>query len=357
MFITFRNTDEYSKVILTYENRTYTIEPESEIELHFFAERKIFTVECVPPDFSDELNDDEKPTKFTEKMIYKLTKKFVKKIPEMAIFTRVTYEVAETDEDCEIILSDGAYSSCDGEIADLVFDMMPVAYVFSQAETNKGELKVTEVKSTNRKEYLKLQKKLMLWMDWGLILPELFMFVPKYAATKYYYTIDRYVSKLIKGFYDVTPSERAEIFRKKEQQLEKDEKGGCLTSLLKSILTVVILFALLIGIGVWASSGEPEVVVAQDYSSVVYFDETFLRIEGGLPEDAEKVFLEDFYADYPEADGTYDSDSHYVYLYKDSKGDRYLWLITDYNKLYDKYTTYEEYENPLVYKSTGVKEN
>ncbi len=353
MFITFRNTDEYSKVILSYENRSYTLEPMSEIELPFFGQRKRFTLEHRMPDFGDEFKDVEKPTKLGEKVIFKLTKKFVDKLPEMAVMTKVTYELTETEEDCEVVLSDGVYSSCDGIIADDVFDMMPVAYVFSQAETSNGNLKVVDVEITNRKEYLKLQKKFLLFIDWRLLLPDLFLFVPKYTVLKFY-SSERYVSKLIKGFYDVTPTERAEIFRKKEQQIERDMKpgmGGCLGLLLKSVIILAMAIVIFIGLASWASSGEPEVIISEDYSSVTYFDETFVRIEGGLPEDAEKVFLEDFYADYPNGDGSYDHISNYVYIYKDSKGDRYLWLIKDYNKLYDRGKTYEDYENPLVYKA------
>lgn len=354
VFVTFINSDEFCKVVVTCENRRYTVEPFGSIEVPLFSLKKEFTAELIFPDFSDEFNKAEKPVKFTEKVLHRLAKKFTQKLPEMTINTQVTYELMGNDGDCEVIFNSGGYSSCDGEIADLVFDMMPVCYAFAQAETNKGTLSVTGVKVLNKKAYLKIQRRFMLFMDWGLFLPDLFLFIPKYSAVRFFYASDFYISRLIKGFYKVTPSERAEIFRKKEVQLEKvNSKGGCFLDVLK----VLIFIAALIGIALWALSGDAEVVVSSDYSTVTYLDEIFVKTEGGLPQDAEKVFFGDFYADYPETDGTYDTNSHYVYLYVDSKGDRYLWLKTDYDNAYNRDKPYEEYGEPLVYKAIGENDS
>lgn len=347
MFVKFRNTDEYSKVILTVEKRTYTLDPKGEIEVPLFGEKKIFTADMLMPDFDDELQVDRNKDKIPAKIMKRLAKKLVDKIPEIVLLTRVTYELSDTSEDCEIFFSDGLYSVCDGYAADF-FDMMPVGYFFAQAETNKGTLRITDVKTVNRKQYLKVQRNFNLFMDWDMLLPDLFLFIPKYLLIKFYYTADFYVSKKVKGLYELSPAQRIEYICKKEKKREKVESGfGCL----KALLWGIIILAIIVAIGLWASGGESSVIVSEDYSTVTYFDETFVRIDGGLPEDTEKVFLGDFYADYPNDDGTYDHLSHYVYIYEDSNGNRYLWLIKDYNKIYDRGKTYEDYENPLVYKS------
>ncbi len=349
MFITFRNTDEYSKIILTVENRTYTLEPKSEAEIPFFGEKKIFTADILMPDFSNEFKVDRNNDKISERVMKRLAKRLFDKIPDIVLLTRVTYELSDTSEDCEIFFSEGSYSVCDGYVADF-FDMMPVGYFFARAETNKGTLCITDVKTVNRKQFLKTQRNYMLIMDWGFILPDLFLFIPKYMLIRFYYTVDFYISKKLKDLYRLSPAQRIEYICKKEKKREKVESGfGCM----KAILWGVILFALLIGVGLWASSGEPDVVMKEDFSEVVCFDEVFVRIEGSLPSDAEETFLEDYPVDYLGPDGEYDVFNYECHIYEDTAGNRYMWVKTDCKNPENKYKDYEDYENPLVFRSVG----
>ena len=135
-----------------------------------------------------------------------------------------------------------------------------------------------------------------------------------------------------------------------EEETEEKKKHGCLTGILK-VLLIVGVFVL---IGAWASSSEPDIIISEDFQSVYYFDETFVRTDGKLPEDAKKTFLENYSAAYPIGDGEYDEVNYYCYVYEDSMGNRYLWLQDNYDEDFDK--AYEDYENPMVYKSTGEQE-
>ncbi len=348
MLITFRNNDEYCKVILTYSNHSYTLEPKGELALSFFG-KVSFTAEIMMPDFSGELNVDRNKDKLHAKVMKRLAKKLVNKFPEMVLSTVVTYELTDTTEDCSIFFSDGNYSVCDGYVADF-FDMMPVDYFFAGAETSKGTLRITDVKTVNRKQFLRLQRIYMLVVDWGLILPDLFLFIPKYMLVRLYYTADFYVSKKVKDFYRLDPSQRIELICEKKRKREKIDKGsGCF----KIFLWLIISFALLIGFGIWMSSGEPDVVMDENYSQVVCFDEVFVRTDGGLPSDAEETFLEDYTVEYQRADGSYDILNYQCHIYEDSAGNRYMWVKTDCSNPtnYDK--DYEDYENPLVFRSVG----
>lgn len=351
MFITFRNTDEYCKVVLTCENRTYTLEPKGEIEVPLFGTKKIFTAEVFMPDFSDDLQTERNKDRFSKKVIKKLAKKFLNKLPELALRAKVTYELENTENDSEIFFGEGAYSSCDGYVADF-FDMMPVGYFFALAETNCGKLKVVKVETVNRKQYLKVQRNFNLFMDWGLILPDLFLFIPKYFLVKFYYTSDFYVSKTVKDLYKLSPAERIELFNKKEKKHEKVENGfGCL----KALLWGLAVLAVLVGLSVWALNREPDVVMNEDFSEVVCFDEVFVRTDGGLPSDAKETFLEDYAVDYHDPDGGYDRFSYQCHIYEDAQGNRYMWVKPDCDDSVNYDKDYEDYENPLVFRSTGDK--
>lgn len=346
MYVTFKNQNEYNRVKLDFNNQTYIIAPSSELQLPSFDGKAIFTAETLLPDFSDDLKEAKESDKLSERVIGKLAGKLIKNLDKWAVSVRITYELEAAAEDAVILFEEGAYSACDGFMADYFFDMLPIAFVFARAEAVTGKLKVTDLKSINRKQYLKLARRFMLFMDWGMILPDLLFFVPKYIALLYF-TSQFYISGLIKGLYKLSFSERTEKFRIKEEKLEKEsEKSGCLVSVLK----VLIFFAVLIGIFCWVTSDEPEIIVSQDYSSVEYYDEVFVRTDT-MPSDVKKVFLENFYADYPEADGSYDSYSHYCYIYEDSEGNRYMWLQTDYDDVNNRDKQYTDYENPLIYKA------
>ena len=78
MLITFRNNDEYCKVILTYSNHSYTLEPKGELALSFFG-KVSFTAEIMMPDFSGELNVDRNKDKLHAKVMKRLAKKLVNK--------------------------------------------------------------------------------------------------------------------------------------------------------------------------------------------------------------------------------------------------------------------------------------
>lgn len=350
MYITFKNQDEYNRVKLDFQNQTYMIAPLSELQLPSFDGKAVFAAETLMPDFSDDLKEANESDKRSERIIGKLAGKLLKNLDKCALFAKITYELEADGEDVVILFEEGAYSVCDGIIADDFFDMVPVLYAFARAEAVRGKLKVTNVQAVNLKQYRKLARRFLLFLDWGLILPNLLFFIPKYIVLLYF-SSQAYISRLIKGFYQLSFSERTEKFRVKEEKFEKDEKkSGCLIPILK----VILFLAALIGICVWAMSGESEIIVSQDYSSVEYYDEVFVRTDT-MPSDVKKVFLESFYADYPEDDGSYDSYSHYCYIYEDSAGNRYMWLQTDYDNVNNRDKQYSDYENPLIYKS--VNEN
>ncbi|MBQ5323516.1 MAG: hypothetical protein J6J07_08775, partial [Oscillospiraceae bacterium] len=100
-------------------------------------------------------------------------------------------------------------------------------------------------------------------------------------------------------------------------------------------------------------ASEPEVLIAEDLSRVVCFDETFIRTDVGLPPDAEKSFLEDYNAFYPLPDGEYDTENYYCYIYETPDGTRYMWLKDNCTDPKNDKREYQDYESPLVFQSEG----
>lgn len=336
---------------VTVENQKHIIDPEASLEVFCRSQRVEFEVQMAVFEelisAADELKTEKESYRLKDKILAKLAVKLAEKLPEAVLDLSVKYEVNFSCADNALVnLYDGAYSVCDGKIADF-FDMVPVIYAFPRAEADTEEIRVVDAAAVNRKEFLKLVRNLLLFLHWGVL--EMIFFVPEYLSVRFA-SSHYFFRKLIIGFYDKTAEERDGLLREKEQTYEAEEKkGGCL----KTFIKVVIVLLILGGIIAWALSGEPDVIISEDLSSVICFDEKFVRIDGGLPSDAEDVFLEDYYAYYPLEDGEYDSDSYYCYIYETPDGMRYMWLKDNCRSEESEDMGYEDYADPLVYKSVG----
>lgn len=251
MNVTFRNLSSDSTVILSVGNSTYPLKPESEIYIPYLNSGASFTAEIKPVDLLEDFEEDSEGENFKERILYKLTKKFAEKLPELQIYTAVTYELKSTCDDVTVEFKDTSDASCVGNVCDF-FDMVPVAYSFAKAETAFGTLTVTDVKTTNKKQYLKLLRKVLLFIDWGLIFPDLFFFIPKYLVTKML-SSNWYIAKRIKKLYEMSPEERIGYLHKREKELDaQSENSGCLMDILK----VLIVFLFIAALFIWANSSE-----------------------------------------------------------------------------------------------------
>lgn len=352
MYITFNNNRATSRIMVSAENQKQIICPGESADIFFNGEKNEFIVQTLAfnelNDAVNEFDNDNKNESFKDRVLFKLTKKFIQKMPEIVLDTSVKYEFVCADlKNSAVNLCEGTYSVCDGKIADF-FELMPVGFVFARAETECGEINVIDVTANNRKSFLKLMRNLLLFSHIGIIFVDLFLLIPEYLLIKLL-SSHFFIKRLFAGFYGKTADERDIIFSEKEKQYEMEEKGGCLGSIVK-----VIIFLLIFGgICFWVITSEPDVIISEDFQSVICFDETFLKIDGGLPADAEKSFLEDYTAYYPTDDeGGYDMDNYYCYIYETPDGTRYMWLKDNCSKEENADKDYNDYENPLVYKST-----
>lgn len=350
MYITFKNNSTTAAMIVIAENTKHVINPEESVEVLFTNEKAEFTTQTLLfkelIDAVNELDNETENKSFKDRILAKLAKKFFGKMPEAFLDISVKYELICPDfQDTVVNLYDGEYSVCDGKIASFL-DFMPVAILFSRAEADNSLIKVLDVMATNRKKYMKLTRNILLLAHSSFIFIELFTFIPEYFTIKFL-SSQFYIKRLVIGLYNKNVAERARIFEEKQQKYEKEEKSGCLGSIIKCLILLLIIG----GICYRSITSEPDVIVSEDFKSVICFDETFVKIDGELPQDAKKTFLEEYNAYYILPDGGYDMDNYYCYIYEDSAGTRYMWLKDSCSEKENADKEYDEYENPLVYKS------
>ncbi len=354
MYVTFKNNSASAKMFVALQGQKYIIPPQTVVEVFVQSENFQFLAETSAMDelidAVNEINDNDKNDSLKDRILTKFAKfakKAAQKLPDTVLITSVKYEIKGADcSNIVVNLNDGVRAVCSGSLADLL-DLVPLIYVFPRAETESGSIRIADVNITNRKKFLKLVRNLLLFMHSGLTAINLLFFIPEYLLVKLL-SSKFYIKAWLSGLYRKTFDKRELILKKAEERYERNEK-----KLFSPALKAFIIIAVVCGVLVWGITSEPDVVVSEDFQSVVCFEETFVKIGSGLPSDAEEVFLEDYSAFYPLADGEYDMDNYYCYIYETPDGTRYMWLKDNCSNKENDNKNYEDYENPLVYKSIG----
>lgn len=348
MYLIVNNKIELQSILVSCGGQKATVAPGESAEIPVFGNKIELTAEASAIDLLDGF-EEEKPETFKERVLMKLAKKFAEKVPDIGLNLKVTYEINNISGDVNIDFTEGCDVSGDNKIAEF-FDLMPVGYMFPHIIASEGTVTVKKAEPTNKKKFLRLYRNLLLFVNSGLILVDWFFFIPEYLYINLQAS-DSVIKKKLNKLYSMSVPERILYMDKiTEEETEEKKKHGCLTGILK-VLLIVGVFVL---IGAWANSSEPDIIISEDFQSVYYFDEIFVRTDGKLPEDAKKAFLENYSAAYPLGDGEYDEENYYCFVYEDSNGNRYMWLQDNYNEDFDK--EYKDYENPMVYKSIGEQE-
>lgn len=351
MYVTFKNNSTTAKMSVTIQDQKYIIPSESVVEAFVQSENFQFLAETSSMDelidAVNEIDDSDKNDSLKNRILTKLAKKAAQKLPDTVLNASVKYEIKGSDCSGIVInLTDGLRGVCNGSLADFL-DLVPLIYVFPRAESESGIVRIADVNITNRKKFLKLVRNLLLFMHSGLSVINLLFFVPEYLLVKLL-SSKFYIKAWLSALYRKTFDKRELILQKAEERYERNEK-----KLFPPVLKAFIVIAVVFGIIAWGITSEPDVIVSEDFKSVVCFEETFVKTDGGLPADAEEVFLENYSAFYPLADGEYDMDNYYCYIYETPDGTRYMWLKDNCSDKENQNKDYADYENPLVYKSVG----
>ena len=212
MNITFENSSIDQAVKIEINNTSYIIKENSTFEITTTDNQTVFTAELLPVDFSAAFGENVKPEGLKERFLYKASKKFTEKIPDMGLSVAVTYEFSTNYNNVLIEILEEVYSVADGEVADF-FDMTPIAYSFPRMESNFGDLNICDTHTTNRKNFLRLYRTAQLFLDY-------FFFIEIYALAMYY-SSDKYVKRMISKLYSMSYSERSKIIEDKTTESEK----------------------------------------------------------------------------------------------------------------------------------------
>lgn len=291
MYVTFKNNSTSTTMVVCAENRQLTIAPGTSAEIFCKSDRIIFEAQTAAiEEFEEKINDiddNDKDDSLKDRIFTKLFKKAAKKLTSAVLDTSVKYEAKFTDSQSPVVnLFDSEYSVCDGRFAEF-WDMVPVGFIFARAECMCGEIRVIDATATNRKNFLKLMRNLLLFVHWGIFL-DLFLFIPDYLTIRFL-SSHLFVKHLFIRLYKKPVNKRGEILYKKSLQNENTlNESGYLPSIIKVILLLLIIG----GICWWAVSGEAEAAAPENLYTATCFSESHTKIITELSEVRyEKYFL------------------------------------------------------------------
>ena len=350
MFVTFRNNSSDTSIRLNVSGSEFILAGQSCVNVPVDDSAVVFFAEMLPADFSDPFDGEETPKKLKDRIFFKLAKKFAEKIPELGLYSTCEYRLTEITDGMTVELYDSGYGILDGTLSQWLFEMVPIIFTFARAEVLCGKLKFVRAKLVNRKKFLKIVRNLLIFLDLELFLPNLIFFIPKYIIERFLAT-EICLTLIMKRLYSMPVTDRVHKINSNLKKPDITTKRSFLSVAVRCIVAVAVIYA----IGYFLVSSDPDVIVSTDLKTVECYDEVFVQIPDGLPDDAEKVLFQNYYAYYQINDDEYVSDKYYCYIYEDAEGERYMWLKDGCDLPENENKEYDDYDKPLVYKSTGER--
>lgn len=255
MFITFRNNSAASSIKLKINDTAYLLEPGNNAEVSVYDDVVSFSAETLPENLTAGWDTEETTKNLKDRILHKLAKKFVEKIPELGLYSVCDYELSEITNGMTVEFYDGGYSILDGKISDFLFEMVPIIFTFARAEVMSGKLKFRRAKLVNRKKFLKIVRNLLLFIDTDLFLPNVLFFIPKYIIERFLAT-GIYLTLIMKWLYGMSVTDRVHRINAKLRDVDITSKRSRFVSVIKVLIAVAVVFGLCYII----ASSEPEPV-------------------------------------------------------------------------------------------------
>lgn len=278
------------------------------------------TGEFLTDESFDELDNSASGLK--EKIMLKLLKKATNELMSIVLQVDCTYKLSNIHPESLVTVEFDEFDLGDKTLMCQDFQIMYPKVICGSGT----QIELLEARGKNSKEVIKKYKKLGLESDMGLDFISMFLAYPLRGL---------YFKHLCKPHVLKKNILNADVHKANSEKRNSGKKlgcfGGCL-SVIVLLLTFFILDALVFSV-IFVASEKPY-LVAEDYSSITYKDDVYVRIEE-LPEDAYPTTMfgaavwEDSRTDgLSKFDQSMQDDK--VQLFEDDEGREYLWLVEGY---------------------------
>lgn len=288
------------------------------------------------------INDCEEPAGFKDKIVHKgmkaLSKWTDKQLKQATLNTKCSYILSNVCNEQKISVENEIFS-----IGDKMWIDKNLVFLYPKL-VGEFEARLTHAECINKTDAFVDFKKRALTSELGISIPLMLL---AYPFRKMYFRsilkpkgLMKYISKA--DYY----------VQKNQKDIEKREKRR--HPILKTIgiitLLIIAFFAIDIGTGILNVETDKPVLVSQDFSSIQYFREEYVRIDE-LPKDTvtNKKMGVEFWTD-ARIDGYSKSDQYFgdnkVTEFIDKEGNIYLWFVPNYiETITDENGEYKEYDD------------
>ncbi len=275
------------------------------------------------------------PLSLKDKIVLKIAKKTTKELLKTSLQVNCTYLIKNIKPDTTINVSLDTFS-----LGDKTSTYKNFVISYPKINCRAENVILDKVKGKNTKEVIRAFKLAGLASDVGMGFILMLLFYPLRSI---------YFKHLCKP-----KTLKKNILKADEIKLknEKERNPGCLLPLL--IIALCFVLVLYIFPAMFISSERPY-LVAEDYSTITYFDDTYTRIDE-LPEDAmPTTFLNATIWEDTRTDGLSRweqvTEDNKVMLYESyNSNKKYLWYVEDYaDTLLEDDKDYDDFEEHYVY--------
>lgn len=230
----------------------------------------------------------------------------------------------------------------DFDLGDKTLIFQDFHIVYPKVVCDAASVELLKAKAQNAKEVIKSLRKIGLHMDAGAGFLVMLLLYPVRGI---------YFKHLCKPHILKKNIQHAEKHKQKSEE-RKQKKIGCLPCLL--ICIALLIFTFVISPAIFVESEKPY-LVAEDYSTITYYDDVYIRIDG-LPDYAvpTTIFDATIWEDC-RTDGLSKFDQslqdNKVQLFEDRQGRKYLWLIENYtvSEVFLEDKEYDDFDEHYVY--------
>lgn len=296
---------------------------------------------CISGDFifSDFSDGSNELNRLKDRLAIKFFNKVADKLLDVIVRTDCTYQISGVCDGAVISVNFAGFSLGDKA---LIYQEFLISY--PKITLSAGSCTLVKAVCKNTKEIVRQYKKLGLISDIGLDFLDIILLYPIRGLYFSYLCKPHILKKNILNYE-----------AHKDEPIKPKKKRHYFLMLL-GLLFLGFLWTVFVQPMIFIEKEMPA-LISSDYTSIVFMDETYEKIEK-LPADAveEKILgVERWYGARLDGLSRYEQSisGDKVKAYTDTKGNKYLWLVRDYlDSIHDEKgenKDYTDFENPEVY--------
>lgn len=192
--------------------------------------------------------------KIKNRLFQKGVDKMISLGKKLMVQCKNTYHIKLNNSNAKLVFELDAFGK-DNSFAQDFFDMPIDLTSFTRLECEYADIEVVASEATNKKEFLKIYRRLYFWINWNLGVESILFYLPSYIKQKKMIS-QKHLTKIFKKFYSVSKEERDNLIsintndgiETNNNENNEFTKKGCLKTFFGIGFLILVMLAILIAI-------------------------------------------------------------------------------------------------------------